>query len=1218
MSDIKLKHLLTLGFGLLVVAMAAALYLAQSQLHRLQGAADDFSSSQSVQVAQLVQASRAQEAAGQLARQLAGLLAGGETAQLRAAQPQVDAALDGVTGRLNTLSAHVSNEGKPLLDAARGGDSLLRNQVASYRQLLAANHGDEARGYLQATLWPTALKYQDAVSQYARFESELSLKMAPAAGAGAADQAANEIIGMGGAVAALAIVLAWLLTRAAERQIGGDPQVLAAVLRELASGEVRTEFRVRKGDQSSPFAFLHDVVARTLENLRLRSALDVCTTNVMIADAEHQVVYANRAVLDMFQQAEADIRQDLPQFSARGILGSNIDSFHRNPAYQRGVLQQLRNTHRGTIKVGGRTFSLVLTPILDGQNRKLGSVVEWVDATRELERKAAEDGRQAVDRQAAAENARIRSALDVCTTNVMIADENHQIIYANQSVLNMFRNAEADIRKDIPRFSASSLLGANIDQFHKNPSYQRGLLLQVKETHRSSIVVGGRTFGLILSPIFNDKGERLGAVVEWQDNTEMLRLQHEAQLRTDKEREQAAENARIRSALDVCTTNVMIADEQHRIIYANQSVLDMFRNAEADIRKDIPRFSTGNLMGTKIDEFHKNPSYQHGMLQQVRETHRSSIMVGGRTFGLILSPIFNDKGERLGAVVEWQDNTEMLRLQAEADVRAAEERKVAAENGRIRSALDNCTTNVMIADNDRKIIYMNHSVTDMLRGVEGDLRKALPNFDVRALMGSTIDEFHKNPAHQRDLLANMRSTYRTEIVVAGRTFSLVANPVFGADGTRLGSVVEWKDRTAEVEIEREVAEIVSAASAGEFGKRIEVEGKQGFFKLLSEGMNQLMGVTSQGLSDIATVLGALARGDLTRTIAADYQGLFGQLKTDSNATVDKLKEIVTNIKDSTDAINTAAKEIAAGNSNLSGRTEQQAASLEETASSMEEITSTVRQNAENAKKANSLATGASDIAARGGKVVGDVVSTMNEINESAKKIVDIISVIDGIAFQTNILALNAAVEAARAGEQGRGFAVVASEVRNLAQRSAAAAKEIKSLIGNSVDKVESGSRLVDEAGRTMNEIVVSIRRVADIMSDISAASAEQSSGIEQVNLAVTQMDENTQKNAALVEQAAAAAESLEEQARYLSDAVAVFKLDERLSHGRPPAGKPSVQHGFTSGSTSHLSNQHSTHQLASAAAGKSASHAGSYHVKSRSPEPIRPQGDSGEGSWEEF
>ncbi|WP_329955378.1 methyl-accepting chemotaxis protein [Chromobacterium violaceum] len=1208
MSDIRLKQQLTLGIGLLVVAMAAALYLAQAQLHRLQGAADDVADGQSAQIAQLALAGQAQQASQLLLRQLGGLLPDDSLAAQRAAQPPLDAALDGVTGRLNSLSAHASPDAKAKLDAARNLDGPLRSQIAAYRQLLAGGRGEEAHGYLAATLWPAALKYQDAIGQYVRFEGEQALKAEPADAGVSAGAIGNELLSMGVALLLLAAVLVWLLRRGLDRQFGGDPQLLATVLRELADGEVRTEFRVRPGDKDSLFACLADVVAHTLENLRVRNALDVCTTNVMIADDNHQVVYANRAVLDMFQQAEADIRQELPQFSARTILGSSIDSFHRNPSYQRGVLQQLTGTHRGTIKVGGRTFSLVLTPIRDGQNRKLGAVVEWLDTTRDLELKAAEEARLAADRRAAAENARIRSALDVCTTNVMIADEDHRIIYTNQSVQKMFQQAEADIRRDIPRFSAGGLLGSNIDDFHKNPSYQRGLLQQVRESHRSSISVGGRTFGLILTPILGAKGERLGDVVEWQDNTEMLRLQREADLRAEKESKLAAENARIRSALDVCTTNVMIADESHHIVYANQSVLNMFQQAEADIRRDIPRFSAAGLLGGKIDDFHKNPSYQHGLLQQARGTHRSSIVVGGRTFGLILSPIFNDKGDRLGAVVEWQDNTEALRLKAEADARALEESRVAGENARIRSALDNCTTNVMIADNDRRIIYMNHSVTDMLRGAESDLRKALPNFEVRRLIGSTMDEFHKNPAHQRDLLANLRSTYRAEIQVAGRTFSLVANPVFDADGERLGSVVEWKDRTAEVEIEREVSEIVRAASAGEFGKRIEVEGKQGFFKVLGDGINQLLGVTSRGLNDIANVLGALAKGDLTKSIGADYDGLFGQLKADSNATVEQLKEIIANIKDSTDAINTAAKEIAAGNSNLSSRTEQQAASLEETASSMEEITSTVRQNAENAKKANSLATGASDIAARGGKVVGDVVSTMNEINESAKKIVDIISVIDGIAFQTNILALNAAVEAARAGEQGRGFAVVASEVRNLAQRSAAAAKEIKSLIGNSVDKVESGSRLVDEAGRTMNEIVVSIRRVADIMSDISAASMEQSSGIEQVNLAVTQMDENTQKNAALVEEAAAAAESLEEQARYLADAVAVFKLDDKPSHGKPPAGKPAPRLGAAA--VPQIA-------LAGALAHKTSHHPGSYQVKPRAIEPIQPPGD-GEDGWEEF
>jgi methyl-accepting chemotaxis protein len=242
-------------------------------------------------------------------------------------------------------------------------------------------------------------------------------------------------------------------------------------------------------------------------------------------------------------------------------------------------------------------------------------------------------------------------------------------------------------------------------------------------------------------------------------------------------------------------------------------------------------------------------------------------------------------------------------------------------------------------------------------------------------------------------------------------------------------------------------------------------------------------------------------------------------------------------------ITTAAQEIAEGNSDLSQRTEEQASSLEETASSMEELTSTVKQNAENAKQANHLSMSASDIAVKGGKVVGDVVNTMASISASSKKIVDIISVIEGIAFQTNILALNAAVEAARAGEQGRGFAVVASEVRNLAQRSAAAAKEIKTLIGDSVDKVDTGSRQVDQAGATMNEIVIAVKRVTDIMAEIAAASSEQSAGIEQVNQAIVQMDTVTQQNAALVQEAAAATESMQEQAATLDVVVSTFKLD---------------------------------------------------------------------------
>ena len=342
-------------------------------------------------------------------------------------------------------------------------------------------------------------------------------------------------------------------------------------------------------------------------------------------------------------------------------------------------------------------------------------------------------------------------------------------------------------------------------------------------------------------------------------------------------------------------------------------------------------------------------------------------------------------------------------------------------------------------------------------------------------------------------------------------------------------------------INSEIRRLATAAAAGDFSLRGDEDRFAYDFRDMVAGLNQLMQTTDENLVQVSTLLQAISRGDLTVRMHGDFHGVFARMRDDCNATVDQLKQIVGRIQASASSINLAAGEIASGNTDLSRRTEQQAANLEETAASMEELTSTVKQNAEHARQANQLAIGAHGVASQGGEVVGQVVTTMSAIEAASKKIAEIISVIDGIAFQTNILALNAAVEAARAGEQGRGFAVVASEVRTLAQRSAGAAKEIKGLIEDSVGKVADGSALVRQAGTTMGEIVASVQRVTDIMADISAASQEQSSGIEQVNQAVVQMDETTQQNAALVEEASAAARSMEEQANLLAEAVSVFR-----------------------------------------------------------------------------
>jgi methyl-accepting chemotaxis protein len=498
------------------------------------------------------------------------------------------------------------------------------------------------------------------------------------------------------------------------------------------------------------------------------------------------------------------------------------------------------------------------------------------------------------------------------------------------------------------------------------------------------------------------------------------------------------------------------------------------------------------------------------------------------------------------------------RMQAGLRARIDEERTLAASTERVKNALDGASANVMIADMDGVILYANRSVLAMFRAAEAKLRQDLPNLRVDTLIGSNFDIFHKEPARVRSLLRDLSEVHQSRVEIAGHVFLLSLSPIFDEHGERLGTVAEWLDRTLEVAVEREIETVVQAAADGDFSRRLEHAQWQGFFCVLGDHLNHLLDNNSRAFTDIGAAMSRIASGDLTSQIGADYRGELGTMKDHVNATVVNLQEMVVAIKQATEAINVASQEIASGNQDLSSRTEEQASSLEETASSMEELTSTVRQNAENARTANDLAGAAQAVAEQGGAVVGQVVETMGAIHQSSSKIADIIGVIDGIAFQTNILALNAAVEAARAGEQGRGFAVVATEVRNLAQRSAAAAKEIKGLISDSVSKVETGSRLVDTAGRTMEEVVGAIKRVAKLMTDIAEASREQAAGIDQVGLAVSQMDEVTQQNAALVEEAAAAAESLEEQARSLLGSVSVFRVSGTMGGVTPRLKKRAV------------------------------------------------------------
>jgi len=540
-------------------------------------------------------------------------------------------------------------------------------------------------------------------------------------------------------------------------------------------------------------------------------------------------------------------------------------------------------------------------------------------------------------------------------------------------------------------------------------------------------------------------------------------------------RKRADDASRIRQALDVAATNVMVADNDYNIVYLNSSLREMLNAAEADIRKDLPRFEASAVLGSNIDVFHKNPAHQRGVLDRLQGEHNTRLSIGGRKFDLILNPIRND-GKRLGIVVEWKDMTAEL---------AAHEReaRLAAENARVKQALDSCSTNVMIADADGNIVYTNESVMAMLRRNEFELRKTLPQFDASRVVGANFDIFHKNPAHQRNLLGGLRGEHLARIKVGMLHFSLTANPITDAQGQRLGTVVEWKDRTGEVAAETEISALVDGATQGDFSHRMDLEGKEPFFQMMGRKFNDL---------------------------------------------IDTVSKTIVEVRVAAEQLTSAAGQVSDTSQSLSQAAASQAASVEETTASLQEMAASVRQNADNANVTDGMATKAAQEAVEGGEAVNRTVEAMQSIAHK-------ISIIDDIAYQTNLLALNAAIEAARAGEHGRGFAVVAAEVRKLAERSQVAAQEIGQVASSSVV-------LAEKAGGLLKQMVPSIHKTSELVQEIAAASGEQSDGVVQINGAMEHLNSVTQQNASAAEELSATSEELSAQATQLQGLMSYFKL----------------------------------------------------------------------------